>query len=125
MSVSKPKFLKLVLFVAGIAFVILGVMAVVWLIDAMNPYNDMSFDAKIWQDSELGSDERQHMAQDLVRNHIRYGMTQTQIESLLGPPDDLVSGPRIDNGLQIPAAYSNMYDLGSPPTIAMEDARVF
>lgn len=44
---------------------------------------DVKFDSDSWQRDS----SRDNMAEDLVENHLRKGMTRSEIEKMLGPPD--------------------------------------
>lgn len=55
-----------------------------------NPFNDQSFDRKVWMANagNTGHDNpRGDMVTDLIRHHLRKGMTQDSVVRLLGEPD--------------------------------------
>lgn len=61
-----------------------------WMQGFNNPFNDLPFDQKTWASNANSRDNdnpRGLMADDLLRKHLRKGMTRNQVQALLGEPD--------------------------------------
>src|SRR5262249_28773995 len=54
------------------------------------PFNEMSFSATVWRSQRTVQEKglRGKMAGDLMRHYIKRNMTDKEVASLLGPPDD-------------------------------------
>jgi hypothetical protein len=81
----------------------------------------MGFRPDLWQQGTPDSDVRCGMADDLIKNHLRVGMTRQEVESLLGKPfADIPKGRGYTTGGRI-----LVYGLGRcPGQIDMEELRV-
>ena len=69
---------------------------VLWLagraiVSALSPYDNLRFSQSVW--ATANPDTRTRMTEDLVRHHLKLGMTQVQVVALLGKPE------RIDDAL--------------------------
>lgn len=51
------------------------------------------------------------MTEDLVQNYLNTGISRTQIEELLGPPEDTFSGEDM-GGVQCQDVYTHKYPIG-------------
>ena len=106
-----------------LAVLITLMVVVVWLAaDWWDPFNDARFDPKVW--SRVSPSERTPMARDLVSNHLRPGMVETQVKSLLGEPDTVwqSSDPR---GNRLPGHRTIAYSIGNASFHGFDDAFVY
>ena len=87
-----------------------------------NPFNDRPFTATAW--AKLDPQERAHMAEDLVRNHLTAGLSQANVHTLLGMPGD-VSSRTESGGMKNLGAQTEKYYIGSWSLYGYDDAFVY
>ncbi len=101
----------------AVSILVSGVLAVVsvggaawWALDWMDPFNDLAFTPEAW--AERSWEDRAPMARDLIRNHLPSRLSRGEAEALLGPPDDVLTGP--DSGdLQLLGSEALSYNIGT------------
>jgi hypothetical protein len=61
-----------------------------WIAHKRNPYDDLPFNASQWKAAHTNTEKevRAKMAGDILKHYFKVGMTEGQMTSLLGPPDD-------------------------------------
>ena len=93
------------------------------LYDWSNPFNDARFEPGGW--TGAASDEaRAPMADDLVDNHLRKGMTRAEVVSLLGAPM-VLTGDCDSGGNALPGSETLSYSLGSWCEFGYDDAYLY
>jgi hypothetical protein len=107
----------------GTAAATIGLLALVELdrfLDPMGyPYDDMKFTRPAW--AAAGVYTRGSMADDLVRNHLPVGLPRSQVESLIGPSESVVTHP----GYGARGAETHSYKIDSWSWGGMGDAFVY
>ena len=77
-------------FVYFVSFLVVTITGIVFKAkSSLAPYDELAFNAMAWRSAhtQVAKVQRAKMADDLVRNHLKEGMTIKQITSLLGLPD--------------------------------------
>jgi len=109
------------LLVASLAF--LALAAVTWaVVDWLDPFNDAAFTTEGW--AKLDSQDRAPMSRDLIRNHLHPGASRAQIERLLGPPDDVLTGSD-SGGNRMRGTDTYAYCIGFWPVRGFDDTFVY
>jgi MYXO-CTERM domain-containing protein len=107
-----------------LALAVLGVGGLIAIRKWLDPFDDRGFVAGEWRNSDpLG---RASMARDLVRRHVRAGMTAADVERLLGRGKEQQGIKGVDPyGNRMPGAATWAYYLGSWSTAGWDDAFLY
>jgi hypothetical protein len=73
----------------GIAALAIVITALAWLTRLLNPFDNVAFNQADWASGNTST--RARMAGDLVDNHLAVGMSQAQVETLIGRADEVLS----------------------------------
>jgi hypothetical protein len=76
----------------------------------MYPFDGARFTTEAWADSR--NDERAPMVLDLVTNHLPTGLSQQEVEKLLGSPDKIITAPD-SGGIRPLGVKTYVYKIGS------------
>ena len=103
-----------------VVIALIGVGIVLWisLVRWWDPFDDDAFTPTAWVA------DRAPTARDLVKNHLRLGTLRVQVESLLGRPDEVVTGEDA-GGTRVPGTETYKYSIGSWPMYGYDDAFVY
>lgn len=114
MRISQPAKLLSGCFGVFVAMGFLWCLTVCWVIGGnpfhLNPFDTLRFNQHDWLEDrscEDGSNRRGHMANDIIRHHLRPGMAETQVVALLGAPDHVYTRAEVRHHLN---AYKRGYE---------------
>ena len=68
--------------------VVAGMALLLLLLDCIDPFSDQRFEPKRWAQAKAAKD-RAPMARDLIRSHLRIGLSREQVVDLLGRPQQV------------------------------------
>ncbi len=93
---------------------------------ASDPFDSQTFDSTTWRNAHVSSD-RAPMARDLIRNHLRPGVSAKVVEELLGAPERVpgVNGEVDGFGNRLQGVRTFCYYLGSWSNAGLDTALLY
>jgi hypothetical protein len=104
----------------GTVVIALGLTTLIALKRIARPFDNAAFTPAAWAKADPTG--RALMSGDLVRNHLRKGLSRSQVEALIGRTDSKM-GPNGGDGAR--GAETHKYYIGSWSMHGMDDAFVY